>query len=145
MNKDFMKFHMTFAFMYILTYIGGLLKGSFTFLQPIHPLFGMLTLILPLLVYLLSKNKKLINQMIINNFNLRGNNLMKVAKISTVCIMVFFILQVMSGVSLNVGIAKSDFAISFFRGIHKSGKYLVPLFVGTHIFARLNLKKMIND
>lgn len=141
LKNDFKKWHVSFMVPYTLTLLAGLLRSRNAFAYQVHPLLGILTVVIPLVTYLLLPNKKLIRQMIKNNFNLRGNSTMKVAKVSTQIILIYFLFSVITGFILNNNLYGTVGIYMVLSTIHGIAKYLVPLVVLTHVGARLKLKK----
>lgn len=141
LRNDFMKWHMAFVIPYTLTYIIGRLRGTSTIAYKIHPFLGFATILLPLLVYIFSKKKKLIRQMIKTNFNFKCKPLMKVARASTLVIMFYFIFSVISGVMMNNGIYGTVAIYKFISAGHRLATYLVPIAMVVHVGARLGMKK----
>lgn len=141
LRNDFMKWHMAFIIPYISTYIIGRLRGSSALAYKIHPYFGVATIILPLIVYILSKKKRLIRQMIKSNFNLKCKPLMKVARLSTLVIMFYFIFSIISGIMMNYGIYGSVAIYKFISAGHRVANILVPVTISIHVLARILLKK----
>jgi hypothetical protein len=139
--NDFKKWHLSFMVPYVLTLIAGLLRSENAFAYQIHPLLGILTVIVPLVTYLVLPNKKLIRQMIKNNFNYRGKPLMKVAKVTTQIIIVYFVFSAVTGFLLNNGLYGTPAVYQILAAIHGIAKFLVPVVVLTHAGARIALKK----
>lgn len=140
-KNDFMKWHLSFMIPYTLTYIVGLFRGSSSLAYQLHPLLGIASVVVPLGVYLLLPNKKLIRQMIKSNFNLRGKPLMKVAKVSTQFIFVYFVFSALSGFLLQNGLYGTAGAYQILSVVHSVAKIIVPVAVITHVAARLTLKR----
>jgi len=138
---DFKKWHLSFMVPYVLTLIAGLLRSKNAFAYQIHPLLGILTVVMPLVTYLVLPNKKLIRQMIKNNFNYRGKPLMKLAKVTTQIIVVYFVFSAVTGFLLNNGLYGTPAVYQILAAIHGISKFLVPLVVLTHAGARIALKK----
>ena len=134
LRNDFMKWHLSFIVPYILTYSAGLLRGKSLIAYKLHPLFGISTLVLPLLAYILLPNKKLIRQMIRNNFNFKGNLVMKAAKISTQIIFTYFIFSAFTGFILNNGLYGTPAIYQVLSTIHGIAKFLVPMALTNAIF-----------
>ena len=79
--------------------------------------------------------------MIKNNFNLKGKALVKVAKISTQVIVIYFLFSVVSGAILNYLWSISRTMYNVLQFIHGLAIYIVPLAVVTHVTSRLLLKQ----
>lgn len=140
-RNDFMKWHASFIVPYALTYTVGLFRSRNVLAYKLHPLLGIATLVLPLVTYLLLPNKKLIRMMIKNNFNLRGDWVMKVAKIATQVIVVYFLISALSGILLNYGLYGTAGIYQVMSSVHHVSKILVPIAVLTHVAARIYQKK----
>lgn len=141
LRNDFMKWHMAFVIPYIFTYILGRLRGTSTLAYKLHPYFGAATVLLPLLVFILSKNKRLIKQMIKSNFNMKCKPAMKIARISTIVIGVYFVFSVTTGSMMNYGVYGTVAIYKIISKIHTLATYLVPIVVATHVGARIWIKK----
>ncbi len=140
-RNDFIKWHAVFASLYALTFIAGLLRGTFVWAYRLHTILGMATVGVSLLVYLLLPNKRVVIQMFKSNFSMRCGRNMKIARISTLVIMFYFFFSVVSGVVLNMNLYGTRAMYNLFHGIHGIAKIIVPLAVGVHVVARLSVKK----
>ena len=141
LRNDFLKWHLSFIVPYICTYIIGRLRGTSTLAYKLHPWFGLATVVIPLTVYILSKNKRLIRQMIKSNFSMKCKPLMKVARVTTLIIMFYFIFSVVSGIMMKYGWYGTIPIYKFIRVVHRFATYLVPVVVFTHAGVRLLIKK----
>lgn len=139
-KNDFMKFHALFMSLYVLTFIAGWFKGSSRFFYTIHVPIAISSLVLPLAFYIFSKNKGLIRQMIKSNFILKGSIAIKVARISTLVIMFYYLFSVSSGVILNYALYGTASLYEVFHRIHGLSKIVVPLAVTSHVVSRLLIK-----
>lgn len=135
---------MSFVIPYTLTFVVGLLRGSNTLAYALHPLFGMLTLVLPIIVYALSKEKKVIKGMIKSNFNLKGKPVVKVAKLSTQVILGYFLFSVVTGFIINNSLYGTPGMYSILSSIHGVARFLVPLAMIAHVVARIMIKQSSN-
>ena len=140
-RNDFAKWHTAFLVPYLLTYVAGFLRSNNMLAYRLHPLLGISTLLIPLVVYLMSNNKKLIRQMVRNNFNLRGKPMMKVAKISTMAIVTYFVFSAVTGFVLNNNLYGTAEAYMILSSVHNIALYLVPVIVAAHVASRLSLKR----
>lgn len=140
-KNDFKRWHFSFLFFYLLTYMAGILRSRSAFFYQIHPLVGILSVVVPLLVYLTAKNKVMIRKVIKSNFNLKGKPLIKVAKVSTMVIMVYYVFSIFSGFLLNNSLYNSKLMYQVLTTIHEVAVFLVPLAVISHVAARLILKR----
>ena len=139
-RNDFLKWHLAFVIPYGLTYILGFLREHNTLAYKLHPFAGMATVVIPLIVYLLLPNKRVIHQMFKSNFSMRCSPLMKVARISTLFILFYFGISVLTGMLLNLGL----YTVTIYKiisPIHNIAKLLVPIAVIAHVYARLQFKK----
>lgn len=145
MNKlfknDFMKLHALFMSLYLLTFIAGWFRGSSRFFYTVHVPIAISSVLLPLAFYIFSKKKKLIRQMIKSNFILKGRPVVKLAKISTLVIMFYYLFSVTTGILLNNQLYTSAGMYQILHNIHGASKIIVPLAVGTHVITRLLIKK----
>jgi cytochrome b561 len=139
-KNDFKIWHAVFVSLYLTTYLVGFFRTSNTFFYKIHPYLGISTFILPLIVFLLSKQKKLIIQMIKSNFTLKGSNIIKTAKISTILIILSYITSVVTGLIVNYELYNTYDGYLLLRNIHGFSKYLLPIFVVIHVYSRLKIK-----
>lgn len=139
-KNDFLKWHFSFIVPYAMTYILGLLRSRSSLAYRLHPLFGLASFIMPLIVYLLLHRKKLIRQMIKVNFNLSCHFVMKVARISTIIIISYFVISASSGIVLNYGLYNNVLFYQVLSYSHGIGKFLVPITLLTHVFSRLYMK-----
>lgn len=138
-KNDFSKVHIAFVVPYLLTYTVGWFRSTHVFFYNLHPLLGFSTIGLPLLVYLFSKNKRVIHQMFKSNFVIKGRPVVKLAKLSALVIMFYFVFSVMSGIILGNGWYTAE-SYEVFHTIHGISKILVPLAVLTHGLSRLSLR-----
>lgn len=143
-RNDFLKWHFSFLTLYLLTFIAGWFRTSHSFFYTIHPLLGISTVLVPFIVFVFSKNKRLIQQMIKNNFNLKGKPLVKVAKISTQIILVYYLFSIVSGLIINYIWSISRTIYDILQFIHGLAIYIVPLAVVTHVTSRLLIKRQKN-
>lgn len=139
-KNDFMKWHASFMVPYVLTLTAGMFRSKNAFAYQSHPLLGILSVVIPIATYLLLPNKKLIRQMIKNQFNLRGDTKMKFAKVSSQIILVYFLFSVVTGFMLNNGLYGTLGVYRILAAIHGIAKFLVPAAVLVHIITRLKLK-----
>lgn len=142
-KNDFMKLHLVFMILYVSTFIIGWFRGSNEILYTLHPLFGMGSVVIPLILFIFLKNKRVVIQMIKSNFNYRGKPLIKAAKISTQVIIFYYLFSIFSGFLLNNGLYSSFGMYTILSTIHGASKIIVPLAVVIHVFARLMLKKNV--
>lgn len=140
LRNDFLKWHFSFITLYIATFIVGWLRATHIVFYTLHPWLGLSTVIVPLGVYLFSKNKRLIRQMIKSNFNIKGKPLVKVAKISTQVILIYYAFSIVSGIIMNYGWYTSADMYGGLQGIHGLARFIVPAAVVTHVTARLLIK-----
>lgn len=141
--NDFKKWHLAFMVPYLLTLIAGYLGERNALIYRAHPILGIASVVIPLVAYLVLPNKKLIRQMIKNNFNLRGKPLMKVAKVSTQVILIYFVFSILTGFLLNNGLYVNFDMYKVLAAIHGIAKFLVPVAVLVHVGARLGLKRRV--
>lgn len=141
LNNDFKKWHFGFMTMYLLTYIVGLLRGTNSFFYKIHPVVGIASVVVPLVLYILLKNKKMIRVVIKSNFNLKGSVPIKFAKGSTMIILVYYVFSILSGFLLNNSLYNSIEMYNALSAIHGIAKFIVPIAVVTHVVSRLYIKK----
>lgn len=140
MNKHFKPIHGSFMVLYLLTYAVGWIRDLNPIFYTIHPFLGFASFAVPLILYLRSENKKLIRRMISNNFSITGSPLLKTAKVSTLVIMAYYLVSVITGVVLNYGWYASKAAYDVLHVFHGSAKIIVPLAVLTHGLSRWRLK-----
>lgn len=136
-----MKWHLAFILPYLGTFVIGLFRDTSLIAYKIHPFVGMASLIIPLLVYISLPNKRVIHQMIKSNFSKRCEPLMRVARISTLVIIFYYILSVLSGVVLNLGLYGTPLVYQILASIHGVARIIVPLAVVIHVVTRLMLKR----
>lgn len=140
LKNDFMKFHFSFMILYIATFLAGWFRGSHPFIYNIHPLLGILSVVVPLIVYITAKNKKLIRQMIKSNFNVKGRTVVKVAKVSTLVIMFYYVCSILTGVLLNNGLYSVPTMYTILSNVHSASKIIVPVAVIAHVVSRVMIK-----
>lgn len=139
-KNDFKRWHFSFMSLYIITYIVGLLRGSSTFFYKAHPIVGISSVVIPFLVYLTAKNKKMIRSVIKSNFNLKGSTPIKIAKLSTMVILVYYVFSVLTGFLLNNSLYGTFTIYNVLSTTHSIAKFLVPIAVLSHVAARLYIK-----
>ncbi|MCH4890976.1 hypothetical protein EZV73_25585 [Acidaminobacter sp. JC074] len=139
-RNDFIKWHLAFVLPYTLTFIAGLFRSQSTLAYNIHPILGISTFVLPMLVYLFSKDKKLIRGMILNNFNYKGKWPIKIAKLSTQMIIVYFLFSLVTGFVLNNALYGTTEIYTLLSNIHGLARFIVPGAMVTHIGSRLFIK-----
>ena len=140
-RNDFMKWHLSFLLPYLMTFTAGLLRSRNSIAYGLHPVLGIMTLVLPLVTYILLPNKKLIRQMIKGNFNLKGSLSMKVAKVSTQIILIYFLFSAVTGFVLNNSLYGTPQIYRVLSSIHGLAMYMVPMAVTAHVIARLILRQ----
>lgn len=140
LDNAFRKWHALFVILYIMTFIFGWLRSTNTFFYKYHPIVGISSVILPLSYFMISKDKILIIRMIKSNFNLKGHGLIKLAKISTMVILFYYLISVFSGFILNNNLYSTYTVYKVLHNIHGLSKLIVPIAVISHVYARLRLK-----
>lgn len=78
--------------------------------------------------------------MIKSNFNIKGKPLVKVAKISTQVILIYYAFSIVSGIIMNYGWYTSADMYGGLQVIHGLARFIVPAAVVTHVTARLLIK-----
>ena len=139
-KNDFKIWHAVFVTLYLTTYIVGWLRTSSSFFYEIHPYLGISTLVIPLLVYIFSKQKKVIRQMIKSNFTIKGSLLIKTAKVSTLLIMLSYVTSILTGIALNYEFYATYDGYLIFKNMHGFSKYALPFLVIIHVYSRLKLR-----
>lgn len=139
-KNDFKIWHAVFVSLYLTTYIVGWLRTSNSFFYRIHPYLGISTLVIPFIVYIFSKQKKLIRQMIKSNFIIKGSTLIKTAKLSTLFILLGYISSILTGIALNYQFYATYDGYLVLKNIHGFSKYALPVLVVIHVYSRLKLK-----
>lgn len=139
-RNDFIKWHTVFIAFYLLTFIAGFFRSTFTWAYKLHSLLGIATVVAVVLAYLLLPNKRVVVQMIKSNFSMRCGKAMKIARISTLVIVFYFLFSIVSGVVLNYNLYGSRTVYDIFHLIHSIAKVLVPAAVVVHVAARLAVK-----
>jgi len=140
-KNDFMKLHLVFMILYVSTFAIGWFRGANTLLYKLHPIVGIGSVVIPLVLFIFLKNKRVVIQMIKSNFNYKGKPLVKAAKISTQIIIFYYLFSISTGFLLNNSLYTSFEMYTVLHNIHAASKIIVPLAVGTHVVARLGLKK----
>lgn len=140
LDNAFRKWHAIFVILYLMTFTFGWLRSTNTFFYKYHPIVGISSVILPLTYFILSKDKILIIRMIKSNFNLKGHGLIKLAKLSTMVILFYYLISVLSGFILNNSLYSSYNVYKALSNVHGLSKFIVPIAVMSHVYARLRLK-----
>ena len=140
-NKDFKIWHASFVIPYLITFILGLLKDYNIMIYKFKPFAGIAGFAIPLTVYLLTKNRKTIGKMIVGNIRIKGNPLMKAAKISTLVIIVYYLLSFITGMLMFLGFYSWPTGYEIYSRVHSLALFVVPIAVMIHVLCRLSLKK----
>ncbi len=136
-----MRWHFVFIILYLSTFVVGWLRTMHVLFYRAHPILGISSVVIPFVVYLFSKNKKLIRQLIKSNFKLNGRPKIILAKISTLVIIFYYLFSIATGFMLNNGLYGTAEVYQVSSAVHGASKVIVPVAVGTHVFARLSLKR----
>lgn len=93
------------------------------------------------MTYVFFKKKKLIQQMIIINLKMNCKALMRVARLSVLLILFYFIFSAIIGIIMNNNLYGTVEIYKILTSIHGISTFLVPLSVLTHIGTRLAIKR----
>lgn len=140
-RNDFIRLHAVFFVLYLLTFIVGWFRTEHIILYRAHPILGISSVVIPLGLYFISKNKKLIRQMIKVNFNYKGKPVLIVAKASTQVIAFYYIFSILTGFLLNNGLYTGIPMYLVLARIHGASRIIVPVAVLTHVISRLYMKQ----